>query len=106
MDKSIRKTKRGTSEGLKTYAEAGSTDRERRFSIAGLQLKESHFTLLGIKGFQISQTEIEYMNCDFSEDVQRDATPLRIVVQEIPQRYSFQYLGSIIIKDREIDEEL
>ena len=42
---------------------------------------------------------MEYMNCDFSEDVQRDATLMRIEVQEIPQRYSFQYLGSIITKD-------
>ena len=30
---------------------------------------------------------MKYMNCNFSGDVQRDVTPVRIKVQEMPQKF-------------------
>lgn len=30
------------------------------------------------KGFKISHTNMEYVNCNFSRGVQKDATPVRI----------------------------
>ena len=46
------------------------------------------------------------MNCNFSEDVQRDITPMRIEAQEIQQRDSFPYLGSIISKEGEVEVDV
>ena len=47
------------------------------------------------KGFKIC-TKTKYVDCNFSGDVQRAETIVRVEVQEIPQRDSFQYLGSLI----------
>lgn len=44
---------------------------------------------LKFKGFGTSCTKTEYMNCNFSRKVQRNATPVRIEIQEILQRNSF-----------------
>ena len=41
------------------------------------------------KGFKISRTKIEYLNCNFSRDVLRTETPIRIEAQEYPRRDSF-----------------
>ena len=45
------------------------------------------------------------MNCNFNRDAHRDEMPVRIVAQEIVQRYLFRYLGLIISKDGEIKED-
>ena len=45
------------------------------------------------------------MNSNFNGNMQRAETPMRIEAQKIPQRDSFRYLGSIIIKDGEIEED-
>ena len=58
------------------------------------------------KGFKISCTKTKYMDCNFNGDVQRDETPVKIEAQEIPQRDSFWYLGSIICTDGEIEEDV
>ena len=49
---------------------------------------------------------LESMDCNFSGNVQRAETTLRIKAQEIRQRYSYVYLGSIISKDGEIEEDV
>lgn len=42
------------------------------------------------KGFKISCTQKEHMNCNLSEDVQRDVTPMKSEAKEITQRDSPQ----------------
>jgi hypothetical protein len=44
------------------------------------------------------------MECKFSKSRNRDDEAIRLDDQEIPKRESFRYLGSIIHKDREIEE--
>ena len=58
------------------------------------------------KGFKISRAKIYSMECDCSARLQRVETAVRIEPKEIPYRGSFLYLGSIISKDEEIDEDV
>ena len=46
------------------------------------------------------------MDCNFSGHIERDETTVRIEDYEIPQSDSFCFLGSIISKDGEIDEDV
>ena len=46
------------------------------------------------------------MDCNFSEHLQRPETTIRIEAKGILQRDSFRYLGSIISKDGEVDEDV
>ena len=56
--------------------------------------------------FQGLQNKSQNTNCNFNGNVQKHVTPVRIEAQEIRQRESFQYVGSIISKDGEIDEDV
>ena len=58
------------------------------------------------KGFKIGCIKTEYMDCNLSVHIQRTKATVRIEAQEISQRDSFRYLGSIISNDREIDEDV
>ena len=55
---------------------------------------------------QSHRIDTEYISCHFRGYMKKDATPVRIKAQEIPQGDSFQNLGSIISKDREIKENV
>ena len=44
------------------------------------------------------------MDCNFSEHIQIAETTMRIEAHEKAQRDSFRYLGSLISKNKEIDE--
>ena len=46
------------------------------------------------------------MDCNFSRNMERAETTVRIEDHEIPQSDSFRYLGSIITKDGEIQEDV
>ena len=46
------------------------------------------------------------MDCNFGGHIQKAETTMRIDAQEIPQRDSFCYLGSIISKDVKINEDV
>ena len=46
------------------------------------------------------------MDCNFSGDIKGAETVVRIEDHEIPQSDSFYYLGSIICKDGEINEDV
>lgn len=48
---------------------------------------------------------MEYINCNFNKDVHGAKMHVRIEAQEIAQRDSFLYPGSIISKDMEIEED-
>ena len=58
------------------------------------------------KGFKLSRTNTEYMICNFIAHIKRAKTTMRIEDHEILQSDFFRYLGSIIGKDREIDEDV
>ena len=58
------------------------------------------------KSFKISHAKTAYIYCNFSGHIQRAQTTMRIEAQEIPQRNSFYYLGSIISQDGEIDADV
>ena len=62
--------------------------------------------VLESKGFKISHTKMEYMDCHFSEHIERAQTTMRIEDHDIPQSGSFRYVGSIISKYREIDKDI
>ena len=56
--------------------------------------------------FKINHIKIEYIDYNFNGHIQRDETTVRIETQEIPQRDSLYYLGLIISKDEEINEDI
>ncbi|XP_060183440.1 uncharacterized protein LOC132613435 [Lycium barbarum] len=58
------------------------------------------------KGFRLSRTKTEYMECKFSGVTQESDMEVKIEAQGIPKRESFKYLGSVIQGDGEIDEDV
>ena len=58
------------------------------------------------KSFKISRIRTEYIDCNFNRHIERAKTTVRIEDHEIPLIDSFHYLGSIISKDWEIDEDV
>ncbi|XP_070042135.1 uncharacterized protein [Nicotiana tomentosiformis] len=58
------------------------------------------------KGFKLSRTKTEYLECKFSGETQRGEGEVRLDSQVIPRRGNFKYLGSIIQGDGEIDEDV
>nr|XP_009802111.1 PREDICTED: uncharacterized protein LOC104247724 [Nicotiana sylvestris] len=58
------------------------------------------------KGFKLSRTKIEYLECKFSGVTQEADGDVKLDTQGISRRESFKYLGSIIQKDGEIDEDV
>ena len=53
-----------------------------------------------------SRTKTEYMDCNFSEHIERAEIAVRIEDHEIPQSDYLCYLGSIISKYEGIDEDV
>jgi hypothetical protein len=60
---------------------------------------------LEAKGFRLSRSKIEYMKCDFSATTQEE-WDVRLDGQVVPKKDTFCYLGSILQKDGDIDEDL
>jgi hypothetical protein len=60
---------------------------------------------LKAKGFRLSRSKTEYMKCDFSATTQEEGD-VRLDGQVIPKKDTFRYLGSILQKDGDIDEDL
>ncbi|XP_019259253.1 PREDICTED: uncharacterized protein LOC109237399 [Nicotiana attenuata] len=58
------------------------------------------------KGFKLSRTKIEYLECKFSDATLMVDEDVRLDSQVIPKRGSFKYLGSVIQGNREIDEDV
>ena len=57
------------------------------------------------KGFRISRTKTEYMMCDFSA-TRREGGDISLDGQVVVQRDTFRYLGSVLQKDGDIDEDV
>ena len=62
--------------------------------------------VLESKGFRISRTKTEYMECKFSQNRSRNEGVVKIDNQDIPQSDQFRYLGSIMHKKRDIVDDV
>ncbi|XP_070036177.1 uncharacterized protein [Nicotiana tomentosiformis] len=58
------------------------------------------------KGFKLSRTKTEYLECKFSGATQDVDEDVRLDLQIIPRRETFNYLGSIIQENGEINEHV
>jgi hypothetical protein len=57
------------------------------------------------EGFRLSRSKTEYMKCDFSATTQEEGD-VRLDGQVVPNKDTFHYLGSMLQKDEDIDEDL
>ena len=57
------------------------------------------------KGFRLSRTKTKYMMCDFSTTRHEDGD-VRLDGQVVAQKDTFRYLGSMLQKDGDIDEDI
>jgi hypothetical protein len=60
---------------------------------------------LETKGFRLSRSKTEYMKCDFSTTTQEEGD-VRLDGQVIAKKDTFRYLGSMLQKDGDIDEDI
>ncbi|XP_070005516.1 uncharacterized protein [Nicotiana sylvestris] len=58
------------------------------------------------KGFKLSRSKTEYLECKFSAESREAGRDVRLGSQVIPKRDNFKYLGSMIQGDGEIDEDV
>nr|XP_009774545.1 PREDICTED: uncharacterized protein LOC104224560 [Nicotiana sylvestris] len=61
---------------------------------------------LDSKGFKLSRTKIEYLECKFSDRTHDADVEVKLDARVIPNRAGFNYLGFIILGNREIDEDV
>ena len=57
------------------------------------------------KGFRLSRTKTKYMMCDFSATM-HEGGDVSLDGQVVPQKDIFRYLGSVLQKDGDIDEDV
>ena len=57
------------------------------------------------KGFRLSRTKTEYMRCAFST-TRNEEEEVSLDGQVVPQKDTFRYLGSMLQKDGDIDEDV
>jgi hypothetical protein len=57
------------------------------------------------KGFRISRTKTEYLRCDFGTTISEDGD-VSLGSQVVPKKNTFRYLGSMLQRDGDIDEDV
>jgi hypothetical protein len=60
---------------------------------------------LEAKGFTLSRSKMEYMKCDFSGTTQEEGD-VRLDGQVVSKKDTFHYLGSMLQKNGDIDEDV
>ena len=60
---------------------------------------------LEFKGFRLSRTKTEYMRCDFDGAAQEERD-VSLEGQVVPKNDIFQYLGSMVQRDRDINANI
>jgi hypothetical protein len=60
---------------------------------------------LEAKGFMLSRSKMKYMKCDFSATTQEEGD-VRLDGQVVPKKDTFHYLGSVLQKNGDIDEDV
>ncbi|KAM3202763.1 hypothetical protein P3L10_030388 [Capsicum annuum] len=58
------------------------------------------------KGFRVSRSKIEYVECKFNDVRRENEVVVKLESQEVCKRDSFKYLGSVIQSNGEIDEDV
>ncbi|XP_070010807.1 uncharacterized protein LOC142162899 [Nicotiana tabacum] len=61
---------------------------------------------LETKGFKLSRSKTEYLECKFSDERNEEEVEVKVDTQVIPTRDSFKYRGSIIQGNGEIDYDV
>jgi hypothetical protein len=61
--------------------------------------------ILEAKGFRLSSSKTEYMKCDFNATTQEEGD-VRLDGQVVSKKDTFRYLGSMLQKDGDIDEDV
>jgi hypothetical protein len=61
--------------------------------------------MLESKGFRLSRTKTEYMRCDFSVTRHKEGD-ISLDGQVVANKDTFRYLGSMLQKDGDIDEDV
>ena len=61
--------------------------------------------MLESKGFKLSRIKIEYMMCDFNAAMY-EGGDVSLDGQVVAQKDTFRYLGSMLQKDGDIDEDV
>jgi hypothetical protein len=59
---------------------------------------------LEAKYFMLSRSKTEYMKCNFSATTQNEGN-VRLDGQEVPKKDTFRYLGLMLQKNGDIDED-
>jgi hypothetical protein len=73
---------------------------------AGVNMKlELRRHTLESRGFRLSRTKTEYMMCDFSPTRHEDGD-VSLEGQVVAKKDTFRYLGSMLQKDGDIDEDV
>ena len=57
------------------------------------------------KGFRLSITKTEYMRCDFGTTTRKEKD-ISLKGQVVPRKDIFRYLGSMLQRDGDIDEDV
>jgi hypothetical protein len=60
---------------------------------------------LKAKGFRLSRSKTDYMKCDFSATRQEEGD-VRLNGQVVPKKDTFRYLGLMLQKNGDIDEDV
>jgi hypothetical protein len=60
---------------------------------------------LEVKGFRLSRSKTEYMKCDFSATTQEEGG-VRPDGQVVSKKDTFRYMGSMLQKNGDIDEDV
>jgi hypothetical protein len=60
---------------------------------------------LEAKGFRLSRSKTEYIRCDFGATTQEEGD-VRLDGQVVPKKGTYHYLGSILQKNGDIDEDV
>ena len=75
-------------------------------SMAGVKRKlELWRRTLESKGFRLSRTKTEYMRCSLTTTTHEDEE-VTLDGQEVPEKDNLRYLGSMLQKDGDIDEDV
>ena len=75
---------------------------ETNYSHKKLELRRE---TLESKDFRLSRTKTEYMRCDFGTNT-REEEDISLEGQVVPRKDTFRYLGSMLQRDRDIDEDV
>jgi hypothetical protein len=60
---------------------------------------------LEAKGFRLIRSKTEYTKCDFGATTHEEGD-VRLDGQVVPKKYTFRYLGSMLQKNEDIDEDV